>query len=382
MPPPSDSRRVRAARKLFGHLACEDPHLHADGAVGRLGRRRRVIDVGAERVQRYPPLVVALGARDLGAAQATGRLDLDPLRSHPHRALHRALHGAPERDALRQLMRHGVRHELRVQLRPLDLLDVDAHFLAGELGQLVAQLVHLPAALADHHAGTARVHRDRDLPRLALDVNVGDGRMGEPGLQVLPDQVVFLQELGEVVTRVVARAPRLNDPEPESVGVCFLAHLSVLFLLLGFRRLLCLRRLAPLRSRPYGRGCGLRLRPGLRRRGLRGPGFRVPFHVDLGVARPIAAGVKRLRVGPSFTTAYLTRSWSTSSAVFSRSARCSAFATADLSTLWICFAASFFENRRMAYACGTAWPRIWSITRRIFRADWRTVRWIARASMV
>jgi len=64
--------------------------------------------------------------------------------------------------------------------------------------------------------------------------------------------------------------------------------------------------------------------------------------------------VNRLRVGPSFTTAYFTRSWSTSSAVFSRSARCSAFATADLSTLWICFAANFFENRRMAYACGTA----------------------------
>src|SRR5437773_6831201 len=101
----------------------------------------------------------------------------------------------------------------------------------------------------------------------------------------------------------------------------------------------------------------------------------------IGVARPIAAGVKRLRVGPSFTTAYLTRSWSTSSAVFSRSARCSAFATADLSTLWICFAANFFENRRMAYAWGTTCPRIWSITRRIFRADWRTVRWIARASM-
>jgi len=36
--------------------------------------------------------------------------------------------------------------------------------------------------------------------------------------------------------------------------------------------------------------------------------------------------------------------------------RCSAFATADLSTLWICFAASFFENRRMAYACARPGP--------------------------
>src|SRR2546427_8152990 len=44
--------RSRAARQLFGHLAREDPHLHADGAVRRLGRRRRVVDVGAERVQR------------------------------------------------------------------------------------------------------------------------------------------------------------------------------------------------------------------------------------------------------------------------------------------------------------------------------------------
>src|SRR5205823_9285129 len=50
--PSSDARRVRPARQLFGHLPREDPHLHADGAVGRLGRRRRVVDVGAERVER------------------------------------------------------------------------------------------------------------------------------------------------------------------------------------------------------------------------------------------------------------------------------------------------------------------------------------------
>src|SRR2546426_662231 len=94
----------------------------------------------------------------------------------------------------------------------------------------------------------------------------------------------------------------------------------------------------------------------------------------IGVARPIAAWVKRLRVGPSFTTAYWTRSRSASKAAFSRCACCSAFATADFSTLWICFAASFFEKRRMAYASGTARPRIWSMTSRILRADWRTVR--------
>jgi len=83
--------------------------------------------------------------------------------------------------------------------------------------------------------------------------------------------------------------------------------------------------------------------------------------------------VKRLSVGPSFTTAYATRNWSASNAAFWRCACCSALATAERSTLWICCAASFFENRRMAYASGTARPRIWSMTSRILRADWRTV---------
>src|SRR3989442_14486126 len=54
--------------------------------------------------------------------------------------------------------------------------------------------------------------------------------------------------------------------------------------------------------------------------------------VKIGVGRPIAAWVKRLRVGPSFTTAYWTRSRSASKAAFSRCACCSAFATADFST--------------------------------------------------
>jgi hypothetical protein len=68
-----------------------------------------------------------------------------PLRAHAHRALHRALHGATERDALRQLVRDVVGDELRVELRTLDLLDVDPDFLAGQLRELVAQLVDLGA---------------------------------------------------------------------------------------------------------------------------------------------------------------------------------------------------------------------------------------------
>src|SRR3989441_805546 len=220
----SHARRIGAAVQVLGALALEDPHLDPDGPVGRLRGGGGIVHVGAQGVQRHPPLVIAFGARDLRPAQPARGLDLDPLRSHPHRALHGALHGAPERDALRQLVRHAVPHQLGVELRPLDLLDVDPDFLARELRQLVAQLVHLGAPLADHDAGTARVDRHRHLARLALDVHVGDRRVRQPRPEVLPDQVVFLQELREVAAREVARAPLLHDPEPEPVGMRFLAH--------------------------------------------------------------------------------------------------------------------------------------------------------------
>src|SRR3989442_3776618 len=75
----SRSGRVGAPRQLLGHLAREDPHLHADGAVGGLGGRSGVVDVGAQRMQRHAALVIAFGARDLGAAQAPGALDPDTL---------------------------------------------------------------------------------------------------------------------------------------------------------------------------------------------------------------------------------------------------------------------------------------------------------------
>src|SRR5439155_18649741 len=134
-------------------LTFEDPHLDADRAERGFGGGDGVVDVRPERVQRHPALVVAFDARDLGAAQAAAALDLDPLRAHAHGALHGPLHGAAERDALRQLARHVVGDELRVELGTLDLLDVDADFLAGEVRQLVAELVDFRTLLADHHAG-------------------------------------------------------------------------------------------------------------------------------------------------------------------------------------------------------------------------------------
>ena len=99
-----------------------------------------------------------------------------------------------------------------------------ADFLAGELGELVAQLVDLGALLADHDARTAGVHRDDDLARLALDVDVGDGRVAEAGLEILPDQLVFLEQRRHVLVGVPPRRPLLDDAEPEPDRMRLLSH--------------------------------------------------------------------------------------------------------------------------------------------------------------
>src|SRR4029453_8284039 len=80
-PPPPPPRAPAAApallrfeRALLGRhrivlhdLALEDPHLHADDAVRRLGQAVAEIDIGAERVRRHAPLAIPLHPCDLGA---------------------------------------------------------------------------------------------------------------------------------------------------------------------------------------------------------------------------------------------------------------------------------------------------------------------------
>src|SRR6185503_3611967 len=216
--------RVRGAPTLFHLLTLEDPHLHTDGAEGGLRRGGGVVDIRSQRVERHATLVVAFDARDLRAAKPAAALDLDALRAHAHRALHRALHGATERDALRQLARDVVGDQLRVELGTLDLLDVDADFLAGEVRQLVAQLVDFSALLADHDTRTTRVQRDHHLAGLPLDDDVGDRGMAKARLEILAQELVFLEQRRQLAPRVVAGPPVLADAESEADRMSFLSH--------------------------------------------------------------------------------------------------------------------------------------------------------------
>src|SRR5690606_9425800 len=114
--------RVGAEVGLPDDLAVEDPHLHAGGAVDRVGRGLGVVDVGAEGVEGDAALHVLLGPAHLGAAEAAGQLDAHALGAHPHRRAHGLLHRAAERDAALELLRDVLRDEAGVELGPLDLV--------------------------------------------------------------------------------------------------------------------------------------------------------------------------------------------------------------------------------------------------------------------
>ena len=178
-PRPPSSSFVAGAVALGHDLALVDPALDADPAGRGLGLDEAVVDVGAQRVQRDAAVGVALGARHLGAAEAAGDLDLDALGAGAHGGGERALHRAAEGDAVLELLGDRLGDQLRVELGALDLADVDADRLAGDLVELAAQRVDLGAGLADHDAGAGGVDVDGDLAPLLADLDVGEAGMGE-----------------------------------------------------------------------------------------------------------------------------------------------------------------------------------------------------------
>ena len=214
---------------LLGHVALVDPDLHADLAERRLGLEEAVVDVRAERVQRNAALAIELGARHLGAAEATRALHADALGAGALRRLHALAHGATERDAGSELLGDALRDELGVHLGVLDLEDVQLNLLAGELLEVGAKLVRLGAAAADDDAGARRVKVDADALARALDLHLGHAcalearRHESADLDVL-DHVVavalaLLGRIGEPTRPVIGR-----DPQAVAARVDFLSH--------------------------------------------------------------------------------------------------------------------------------------------------------------
>src|SRR5437762_1899635 len=87
----------RFRRRGAQHFALEDPDLHADRSVCRVGGRESVVDVCANRVQRHAAVAVPLLACDLAATQPPRTRDPDAVGAQAQCGGDRLLHGAANR---------------------------------------------------------------------------------------------------------------------------------------------------------------------------------------------------------------------------------------------------------------------------------------------
>src|ERR1019366_7598002 len=196
-----------------------DPALDADLAVDGAGLEEAVVDVLAQGVQRDAALALPLAAGDVGAAEAARALDADALGAEGHGHLDGLLHGAAEGDAALELEGDVLSHELRLDLGLLHFLDVEEDFLAGELRELVLDLLDLLALAADDNAGAGGVDLDADAVGRALDEDARHGGLLELLHELLPDHLVLEEELGEVfLLRKPAGLPVAADGEAEAGG--------------------------------------------------------------------------------------------------------------------------------------------------------------------
>src|SRR5438874_9116254 len=219
----SDLCRSPAAPGL-GHLTFVNPHLHADGAVRGVRGGLAVVDIRFERVQRQPPILVPLRARDLCAIEPSSHANLDALCAEPERALHRFLHGPTEGDAPLQLRGDVLRHQLGIELRTLNLLDIDVDLTVDQLLQLITQLVHFGALAADDDSRTRGVDVDAHLVRRALDVDLGYASVREALLEILAKLQIAMKRLRVVLSCEPARVPGFVESEPKSVRVDLLTQ--------------------------------------------------------------------------------------------------------------------------------------------------------------
>src|SRR5574344_165052 len=217
-----------AAAALTGRLEIfllANPDLDADLAGGRVRLGETVVDVRAERVERDLALLRPLDARDFGAVDAAGGMDLDSVHAHVHRDLLGALHRPLEGDAALELLRDRLGHELGVRVGIMDFLDVEIDFLARHVGEVLADLVDVLALAADDHARTGAEERDAHAVGVALDQDLRDAGALEALLHVLADLLVLGEEGSEgFLGREPAAAPRVVDADAEPDRVNFLSR--------------------------------------------------------------------------------------------------------------------------------------------------------------
>src|SRR5271165_5446485 len=216
---------VLGHRIVLEDFAFEDPDLDAASAIGGMGGRDAVVDVGAQRMQRHAAFAIPLEPGDFGAAEAARAVDADAFRAEPHRRLNGALHRAAERHAALELLGDRIRDQGRVDFGLAHLDDVDRDFRGRQLRHLLAQLVDVGALLADDDAGAGRVDIDPRLLVRPLDDDLRDRRLLEALHQDVADLHVLVQQLAVLgPARVPAGIPRAVDAEAQPDRIDLLTH--------------------------------------------------------------------------------------------------------------------------------------------------------------
>src|SRR5690606_9757011 len=161
-------------------------------------------------VQWNTAFTIAFRTCDLSAVQATAHSKLDALGSHAHAAGHGHFHGTTEADTSFQLTGDAICHQSGIQFRTFDLEDVDLDILAGELLELLAQLVHLSTTFADDHSRAGSVDGNGNELQGTFDHDLRNTRFLQAGHQILADMFILHQLLGIVVPAVPVAIPTLD----------------------------------------------------------------------------------------------------------------------------------------------------------------------------
>ncbi len=176
-------------------------------------------------MQRHPSFAIPLGPCDFGPAKATGAVHADSLGAHAHGVLHRALHGTAERNATLELLADVLGNQLRIDFRTPDLDDVQVQFRAGQVCNLLAQVLDIGALLADDHTRTRRVDRDTALAVRTLDDHAADAGLlalfldEGADLDVLVQQITVFTGIG-----VPPAVPGSVDLHAQADRIDFVSH--------------------------------------------------------------------------------------------------------------------------------------------------------------
>jgi hypothetical protein len=102
-----------------------------------------IINISAKSVQWCATFLVSLATSDFSSVHTTGNSYLDTFCTHAHAGLDRHLNRTTVRDTTFNLTANTIGYQARIQLRALNFKDVDLDILAGNLLQLLLELIHL-----------------------------------------------------------------------------------------------------------------------------------------------------------------------------------------------------------------------------------------------